>query len=156
MNEGKPKLPTFLNVLTILTFIMCAYELYGAVSNFTGGAKNLAKMREAQIQMESAPAFVKNFTGPQMMEIMEKSIANKMPLLIISLVAIALCVFGAIEMRKLKKQGYWLWLFGEILPTIGAGIFIGGAFFSSFLAYFLIFPVIFIILYSTQRKHLIY
>lgn len=106
--------------------------------------------------MENAPAFVKSFAGPQMMEIVEKSIENKVPLLIINLVATALCIFGAVEMRKLKKQGYWLWLFGEVLPIVGTAIFIGGAFFGSFVSFFLIFPVIFIILYTTQRKNLIY
>lgn len=156
MEEGKPKLPTFLNVLTILTFVWCAYELYTAIRNYSGGAEALAQMKKAQTQMENAPAWAKKFTGPEMMELVQKGIDNRLPLLIISLVAIALCVFGAIEMRKLKKQGYFLWLFGELLPIIGAGLFLGAAFFKSLVAIFLVFPVIFIILYTTQRKNLVY
>ncbi len=156
MNEGKPKLPTGLNVLTILTFVWSAYELFSNVRNFLGGAESLAKLEKAQEQMQSAPAWVKRFAGPEMMEILQRSIENRIPLLIINLIAVSLCVFGAIEMRKLKKQGYWLWLIGEIFPYVGAVIFIGGAFFNSIIAFFVVFPIIFIILYTTQRKNLIY
>jgi hypothetical protein len=154
--EGKPKLPTFLNVLTILTFVWSAYEIYTHIRNFTNGAKSLADLQKAQGQMENAPAWAKKFAGPEMVELLQKSIDNRVPLIIINLIAVSLCVFGAIEMRKLKKQGYWLWLFGELLPYIGTAIFIGGAFFNSFLALFMIFPIIFIILYTTQRKNLVY
>lgn len=156
MDEGKPKLPGFLNVLTILTFIWCAYELFTSIKNFLGGDEALKKMQEAQTQMEGAPAWVKKFAGPEMMEIMQRSLDNRIPLLVISLISVALCVFGAIEMRKLKKQGYTLWLIGEILPFVGAAIFIGGVFFGSIIAVFMVFPIIFIILYTTQRKHLVY
>jgi hypothetical protein len=58
-------------------------------------------------------------------------------------------------MRKLKKQGYFLWLIGEILPWVAMFIFIGGVFLKTFMVWFLIFPVLFIILYTLQRKHLV-
>ncbi len=150
------KLPTGLNVLTILTFIWSAYELYSSISNFFRGKQALVEMQNAQEKMAEAPAWAKKLAGPEMMAVMEKSIENKLPLLIIGLVSVALCVYGAIEMRKLKKQGYLLWLIGEMLPYVGAVIFIGGIFFNTFIAFFIIFPIIFIILYTLQRKHLRY
>jgi hypothetical protein len=148
------KLPTGLNVLTILTFIACAYELYTSIKNFIGGADALKKLDEAQAKMAEAPAWAKQFAGPEMRELLQQSLDNKLPMLIISLVATSLCVYGAIEMRKLKKQGYFLWLIGEILPYISVAIF-ASAFFKTFVVYFMIFPIIFIILYTVQRKHLV-
>ena len=156
-NYETKKLPTGLNVLTILTFIWCAYELYSSVSNFLKGTDALKELEEGREKMgESAPGWAKSMVGPDVVAMVEKSIENKIPLLIISLIAIALCVYGALEMRKRKKQGYWLWLIGELLPIIGAAIFIGSVFFKTFVVFFLIFPVIFIILYTVQRKHLIH
>lgn len=151
------KLPTGLNVLTILTLVWCAYELYTTVSNYFKGSKALEEMNEAREKMpENTPSWAKNMVGPDMVALVEKTIENKLPLLIIGLVAVALCAYGALQMRKLKKQGYWLWLIGELLPIVSAGIFIGTVFFKTFFAFFLIFPAIFIILYSFQRKHLRY
>jgi len=148
------KLPTGLNVLTILTFIGCAYELYQVVSSFFKGGDSIKEFDKATEQMKDAPAWAKNFAGPEMREVLQQSLDNKTPLLIIGLIAVGLCVFGAIEMRKLKKQGYFIWLIGEILPVISAAIFVP-AFFSTFLKFFLVIQIIFIILYSVQRKYLI-
>jgi hypothetical protein len=155
--EQEKKLPTGLNVLTILTLVMCAYELYSYISNFFGAEKALQGVIDAREKMgEDAPGFAKKMLGPDMIEMMEKSITNKVPMLIIGLLAVVLCTIGAMQMRKQKKQGYLLWLIGEVLPIISAIIFIGGVFFKTFAAIFLIFPVAFIVLYTFQRKHLIH
>jgi hypothetical protein len=148
------KLPTGLNILTILTLISCAYELYTAIKNFVGGSQALKEIDDAQVKMAEAPEWLKKFAGPEMREMVQQSLDNKVPMLIVSLLAISLSVYGAIEMRKLKKQGYFLWLIGEILPYISVTIF-ASAFFKTFFVYFLIFPIIFIILYTAQRKHLV-
>jgi hypothetical protein len=158
LNYDEPtpaKLSTGLNVLTILTFIGCAYELYNSVNGFFSGKKALAEMEKAQEKLADAPAWARKFAGPEMMEMMQKGVENKVPILIIGLVSIALCVYGAMEMRKLKKQGYTLWLIGEVLPYVGTAIFVP-AFFGTFLAFFMIIPIIFIILYTVQRKNLKY
>jgi hypothetical protein len=158
LNYDEPapaKLSTGLNVLTILTFIGCAYELYNSVNSFLSGKKALAEMEKAQEKLAEAPAWARKFAGPEMMEMMQKGIENRVPILIIGLVSIALCVYGAMEMRKLKKQGYTLWLIGEVLPYVGTAIFVP-AFFGTFLAFFIVIPTIFIILYTVQRKNLKY
>ena len=85
---------------------------------------------------------------------MVKALDNKIPLFIFGLVGVLLWVYGALQMRKLKKEGYTLWLIGEILPWIGTIIFLP-VFFKTIFAYFMIFPVLFIILYTIQRKHLV-
>lgn len=153
--QDEPKLNTGLNVLTILTFIGCAYELYSTVKNFLSGRKALDEFEKAQDQLAEAPAWAKKFASPEVHELMQKSLDNKLPILIVGLVAIALCTYGAIEMRKLKKQGFTLWLIGEILPYISLVIFTGTIFFKTFLVYFTIIPIIFILLYFFQRKNLV-
>jgi hypothetical protein len=57
----------------------------------------------------------------------------------------------------LKKQGFLIYTVGEILPIISFAIFIGfGGLFGGFTAILTSFvAVIFIILYATQRKHLV-
>lgn len=156
-NEGEaPKLSSGLNVLTILTFIGCALGLYNAVSSYLGGEESLKKLDEAQGKLADAPAWAKKLAGPEVREMVEKSLDNKVPILIISLVGIALCIYGALEMRKLKKQGYILWLIGEVLPIVATIFFVGSVFFQTVYAFILIFPAIFILLYTLQRKNLRY
>jgi len=154
-DENELKLPSGLNVLTILTFIGCAFELFSDVRNFTNGSENLAKLEDAQSRLENMPSFARKLAGPEALEIARKGVENRVPILIIALVSIGLCLFGAIEMRRRKKQGYALWLVGELLPVISAFLFIGSLFFQSLFVWFLIFPVVFIILYTSQRKYLI-
>ena len=149
----KPKLPTGLNVLTILTFVGWAWELYSSVNNFIGGKKALEEMEKAQEKLAEAPAWARKLAGPEVQEMMLQSFNNKVPIFIIGLIAVTLCFYGALQMRKLKKEGYFLWLVGEILPFIGSVIFVP-ALFNTLFIYFSIFPLLFIILYTVQRKHL--
>ncbi|MEI7471787.1 MAG: hypothetical protein WCJ85_05975 [Chitinophagaceae bacterium] len=152
-NEPK-KMTLGINILTILTFIGSAWELYSAVSSYFTSSKALEEFDKAQEKLSTAPAFVRKLAGPEARELMAKSIENKVPLLIISLIAISLCVYGAIEMRKLKKQGYALWLIGEVLPYIALFLFVGTIVLKTVVVYFMFFPLLFILLYTLQRKHL--
>jgi hypothetical protein len=153
--ENNPRLPTALNVLTILTFIGSGLELFSSIKNFLTGQEALQRLEDSQEKLATAPAWVRKLAGPEVIEFTRKSLENKVPILILELVAIALCVYGAIEMRKLKKQGYMLWLAGELLPIISLLIFTGALIFQTLAAIIFIFPLIFIILYTTQRKNLI-
>ena len=153
-DQQKNKLPTGLNVLTILTCIGCAYELYSSVSNFIKGRKAIEEMEKAQEQLATAPSWAKKMMGPDMMEFITKSFENRIPLLIVGLIGTALCIFGALEMRKQKMQGYYMWLLGEVLPWVGVILFTGTILFKTFIVWFLILPIVFIILYTVQRKHL--
>ena len=106
--------------------------------------------------MANAPGWVKNMMSPEMLEVTRKMYENRIPIMVISLVGAALCLYGALEMRKLKKQGYLIWLVGEVLPIVALLIFVGTAALSGFGLIGLIFPVIFIILYTVFRKDLVY
>lgn len=155
--EGeKPTLASGLNVLTILTFIGCALSFIGSIWSFFTAEKSYKQLLEAQDKMGDAPAWAKSFMKPEMIEVARKAAENRLPLFILGIVAVALCFYGALQMRQLKKQGYILWLVGEILPLASGMFFIGMGMFSGFYLLLLLFPVIFIILYTFQRKHLIY
>ena len=156
-NDGdKPALPTPLNVLTILTFVGSALGLFGGFWQFFTAEKSYREMVKMQDKMDQMPGFVKKMMGPDALENARKTMENKVPVLLLTLVGVALCIYGAIEMRKLKKQGFILWIAGEFLPIIGAFFFIGTGMLSGFAAFAFLFPLIFLILYAVNKKHLIY
>lgn len=155
-NEEKAKkLPEMLNVLTILTFVGCGIAAISSVWAFSNAAKSYDDIQRLQSQMENAPAIAKSMLGPNIVEVARKSLENRLPILLLGLVATALCLYGAIQMRQKKKAGFSLYVIGELLPLIASFIFIGGAVFSGFsMALGILFPLVFIILYATQLKHL--
>lgn len=157
----KPILPSGLNILTILTFIGCGLQLIGVVLGFVNAQKSYDEKDKMLERMNSGemPGWVKAWL-PDMEhyeEMLTKNLENKIPLLILGLVAIALCFYGALQMRKLKKHGLVLYLIGQVLPFITTILFVGTFMFSG-IPFALItgITVLFILLYFTQRKHLVY
>ena len=82
--------------------------------------------------------------------------ANMVPLMIIGIIATVGCIIGAMWMRKLKKEGYYIYLAGEILPIIAGFVLMGTGQFNGVLSVIiaLCIPVLFIILYSVNFKYL--
>ena len=154
----KAKIPSGINVLTILTFIGCAVGLLGSIYNFTSSKTSLDKMEAAinSPDYENMPALAKKFMNPEALEVARKTYENRVPMTVIGIVCIGLCFYGALQMRQLKKQGYLLYLIGEILPVICYGIFIGMAALTGFGGIIMIvFTALFVILYTAQRKYLV-
>lgn len=152
------KLPTALNVLTILTIIGCVILLLSEIWGFSTAKKSYEQTKELieSGKLSEQPKFLQNMMTPEMLAMQKKRVDNKLPILILGLVASGLCLYGAIEMRKRKKQGYTFWLIGEILPVITTLLFIGTTAFSGFGLLFWLFPIIFIILYTVNKKYLLY
>jgi hypothetical protein len=155
---AKSKLPGSLNALTILTFIGSALAILGACYNFISGKKQLDQM-EAQINSpnyDSLPSLAKKFVNPEALEMMRKGYENRFPIFLISLVCIALCVYGAMQMRQRKMQGYYLYLAGEILAFVPSIVFVGiGAVTGIGGIIFIVITLLFVLLYTGQRKYLI-
>lgn len=153
--QEKKKLPTMLNVLTILTFIGSGFLLLSVPISkfFLGFTKKIMDNPEALEQM-SEKDLAKMEKGLRALEL---TAANSTPIWIVVILSVVLCVYGAIQMRKLKKDGYYVYVVGEILPLIGMIIILG---FSNYFpdtqsyVFNLGLPLLFIILYSTQLKHL--
>jgi hypothetical protein len=154
--EEKEKLKT-LRTLTVLTFIGCGLVYIFAIWGFAAADSRYQQMQEAidNGTVAKLPGFLQSMYTPEKLAQMQKMAENKVPLLIINLICTSLCLFGAIQMRKLKADGYWMWLIGEILPYFGMAFFVGigsvtGLF--NFIGYAII--AVFVILYSMQRKYL--
>jgi hypothetical protein len=152
--KGK-KLPEMLNVLTILTFVGCGLTAISAVWAYSGAVKTYDDMQRLQSKMEDAPAIAKSLMGPNVVEMARKSLENRLPIMLLGLVATALCLYGALQMRQKKKAGFTIYTIGELLPLVTSAIFVGLGLISGFsLGFAILFPLVFIILYATQLKHL--
>ena len=149
------KLSDMLNVLTILTFVGCGIGLLSSVYSFCTAASSYEKMLQVQDKLDQMPDFAKKMMGPDMLELMRKTMENRVPILLVALVGYALCTWGAMQMRKFKKTGFGIYVVGELLPIVVTMLLIGmGAFQGFSMALALGFPLVFIILYATQLKHL--
>ena len=148
-------LPRGLNVLTILTFIGSAL---GAI--FTLATPWLMKFslgmlnKAAETGTDLTPKQIADMEASK--KVIELTQANMVPLLLIGAAGIVLCFIGALMMRKLKKDGFWIYVSGQVLPIIGSFALLGMAQFTGVTSYVMfLIPVVFIILYSMQRKYLV-
>ncbi len=156
LSEFQPKsLPGSLNVLTILTFIGCAL---GAI--FTLATPWLMKFslsmmnKAAETGTDLTPKQTADMEASK--KVIELTQSNMIPLLLIGAAGIVLCFIGALMMRKLKKDGFWIYVSGQVLPIIGNLAIMGMAQFTGVTSYLMfLIPVVFIVLYSMQRKYLI-
>jgi hypothetical protein len=158
--DGQAKrLPGMLNVLTILTFIGCGLSYLGLiVSIFTNAnfEKQKAQMEDLQDQMGETGGLAGDIMKGSM-DVAQKTYDNRHILLVSGLLFTTMCLIGALQMRKLKKSGYPIYVIGELAPIIISGALIG---FSSLigsatLILTSVFAILFVILYTTQRKHLV-
>lgn len=144
-----------LKTLTVLTFIGCALGYVFGIWGYFNADKQVTDF-EKGMNNPDLPEFAKKFMTAEAFERVKLLAANKLPILILGLIATSLCLVGAMQMRKLKAQGYYLWLIGEILPFIATAIFVDVA--SIYTGFAIIGPIIvlvFVILYTMQRKYLI-
>jgi hypothetical protein len=153
---AKPKLPGSLNVLNILTFIGCGFLLLWSFAGFALMSWSLKMMDKAQSD-GNARLSDKQITDMEKSRlIIEKVIAYKWPLILIALVGIGLCFYGALAMRKLKKEGFYIYTVGELLPVVASTILLGfSTQFNGVMSYIFNFiPVLFVILYARNLKYL--
>lgn len=157
----RPTLPTGLNVLTILTYIGSAISFLSSIWSFSQAKKAYVERDKMLEQMNnpSMPAFAKKMMGTpeNYMTLVTKGYENRIPILIIGLVSVALCFIGAMQMRKLQKQGYLFYVIGEVLPIFAFVFFVGGFVITGFTFMFIVaIAILFIIMYTVNRKYLVY
>jgi hypothetical protein len=156
--DTRPKgLPGMLNTLTILTFIGCGISYLSAIySFFTSGniEKQMAELQEAQDKMGDSELGTKIMESS--MEMVQKTYDYRFVLLLSGILFTTLCLIGAMQMRKLKKSGFPLYVIGEIAPVILTVALIGFNLLGGItLIVSGIVAVVFVILYATQRKYLV-
>lgn len=146
------RLPSFLNVLTILTYIGCVFEVLGAI--YTYLTVCVSKMlQESLSELKSSASTLDDFLDDAI-KMTQKQCENKMVIFLITIVGIALCFYGAMQMRNLKKQGFLIYTTGELLTPILLLAILGTGPMGMLLILKMIVPVIMVILYATQREHL--
>lgn len=153
--EEPHKMPQTISVLSILTFIGSGLTILSQVYYFAAAKKIYDTAMAGQEKLDQAPAWAKSLQGPDPVGVIQRSYDNRVPITLLTIVAATLCIVGAIQMRKLKKSGFSIYLVGELLPIVTSAIFIGTAAMSGIAFYFgLVIYAVFIILYATQLKYL--
>lgn len=147
------KIPSILNTLTILTYIGCGLALLSSIASpfLMNYSKQIMDKALTQEGLSDAQITYLQKTKAAL-EITQHYIV---PIVAIGIIGVVLCFVGAFMMRKLKKDGYWLYIAGEVLPILTTIILLGQYAYidwKSLATY--VFPVLFIILYSSQRKYL--
>ncbi len=140
--------PTFLTVLCILSFIGIGIQvIQGLISLFAKSAGSML--------MEAAES-IEGYQEMPGTEYVEESLSYASTLGIVSILAALVCLWGVLWMWNLKKTGYYIYIVGELAPVIVSFILVGfGSFLGGFFAFVgLIFPVLFIILYGLNVKHM--
>ena len=153
--ENKPS--SLLSTSTILSIIGSAIAMISAVTAYVNAEANYEKVQKMvnDKDIAKAPEFIKSFFNEDALLMAQKAVENKVPIMIISIIAAALCLFGAVMMRKLKKDGLKLWMTGELLPIASNLVFLGVASMSGLALINLFFPAVFIIIYMICRKELV-
>ena len=152
--EEPGKIPDMLNVLTILTFIGCGISAILGTWGLLHAKASYDQLAASNLNDNPAYGIMQRLYGGDPVETTRISYENRLPLFLLGLIGWALCTYGALQMRKLKKPGYYIYLIGEVLPILSTFLFFekfaGGIFY--IFSYCLL--GLFIILYSTQVKYL--
>jgi magnesium-transporting ATPase (P-type) len=146
-----------LKTLTVLTFIGCAIAYIGLCINIASWGnyeKQLAEAQQMEEQMSNNAIGAKLLQGS--VEMVQKSHEHRYILAATALIFTTMCLIGAMRMRKLRKSGYPIYVIGELAPLAVSGILLGFNFFSGIImALSAVFALLFVILYTTQRKYLV-
>ncbi len=157
-NELLDSKKLMLNILTILTFIGSGLNIISAVWQYKTIEENMVKMEELLTNSnDRIPEFAKKFVNEEALELTKKIAQNKFPILVLCLIGYLLCIYAALRMRKLKKEGYYFYLLGSIIPFFAFPIFISwNSLNDRFVILNMLLSLIFIIFYTSQKKILIY
>lgn len=145
-------LPPMLNVLTILTFVGCALSYVGTLVSFAlaGVSYRMMNTASTDTNKNEMPDFMKSLVQ---MFAHSSSVYYRYRFLFlaVALVTTSLCLWGAIQMRQFKRQGFYLYITGELAYPALYSLMVG---IGGFAIFSLIVPIAFVCLYATQRKHL--
>jgi hypothetical protein len=109
-------------------------------------------MQEQREKLGDNAGFGRKFLDDSL-EMAQVGFDNKTLLLAVNLVCIALCLVGAIQMRKLKKSGFFIYTIGELAPVFLLAGLLSSLSNINFL-FSVFFAFLFVILYVTQLKYL--
>jgi hypothetical protein len=143
--------------LTLLTIIGSILTILSAGWSFATAKKSYESLRDTIESggYDNAPSWIKSMLSPELLETTKKMYENKFPILLVGVLGGVLCLMGALDMRKRLQQGYWIWVAGEFLPVILMFVLIGPSAFAGWSSIGIVFPVLFLVLYTIRKKELI-
>ncbi len=158
------KRPTFLTVLGILSFIGVAWQIISGIITMGAGAVSSAVTSAGQSYAEG----LSELEGMENVEGMDQAMAglneavdaaNKLAqnatlLGIINIVAALICLLGVIWMWKLMKKGFYVYVIGELAAPVATLVLVGFGLGGFMATLGFIVPIIFIILYALNLKHM--
>lgn len=154
MNMEPAKLPQFLKVLCILTFVATGLGLLGGLYNLVKAPHALEEFERVQEMTGNMEGMSGGFMG-SMMDSARMSAENALPLALATIGANLFCLFGALMMWKQRKVGFYAYVVGQILGISIPVIFIGfSGMFGGLMLLGAIFPIAFIIMYAINLKHM--
>ena len=138
-----PKRPTFLTVLCILSFIAAGLGVIGYVTVLTamGAASAIASSGMEGVSDEASAAISNAMSSMP-------SAGLTWAYIIVGFLTTLVSLFGVIKMWKLQKIGYFMYV-GSAVASMVMGVI-----YSGFGVMGVIFPVLFIVLYGLNLKHL--
>ncbi|MBL7916891.1 MAG: hypothetical protein JNM96_00745 [Bacteroidia bacterium] len=141
-----PARPTFLTVLCILSFIAAGISIIfyviaiTAIGAVTAVASNMESMGGEAGEAAAAFSSAMEHSGP--------SAGLTWAYVIVGFVTVLVSLFGVIKMWKLQKQGFFMYVGASVASVVMSMIY------SGFSVMGLIFPILFIVLYGLNLKHL--
>lgn len=148
-DDQQTGLPGMINVLTILSIIASILAIVSSFWSYFTVCKSVEKL--ADQEMPEVGGFLGKFLNDSI-DTMVKQCDSRLVILVATLATSLLCLFGAMMMRKLKKQGFMIYVLGELIGPLSMMVILGS---SIMMVLGMIIPVIFVILYATQRKYLV-
>ena len=138
-----PKRPVFLTVLCVLSFIAAGLGVIGYVTVLTamGAASAIASSGMEGVSDEASAAISHAMSSMP-------SAGMTWAYIIVGFLTTLVSLFGVIKMWKLQKIGYFIYV-GSAVASMVMGII-----YSGFGVMGVIFPVLFIVLYGLNLKHL--
>jgi hypothetical protein len=154
--EISARIPSTLNVLTILSFIGCVISYLGIVMSLLSMSEydsQVAQMQELK-ENNSDNGLVVSLINSSI-NVMQKTYEYRYLLMMSALVCTTFCLVGALQMRKLRFSGYVLYIIGEFTPVLISILLFGTTFFTGLpLLFSAAVALGFILFYSSQRKYL--
>jgi len=144
------KMPGFLKVLCILSFVGVGFSIIMSIVGYVGLAALSTMSNSLSSGFGDAPGMNEATSS------MNALINNGALYYMLLIVAALICLVGVIMMWKLKKTGFYIYVIGEIIPAILPFILLGGfgVFGTMAFVFGLIFSIAFIIMYALNLKHM--
>jgi hypothetical protein len=148
-NDSQPKRPNFITVLCIITWVGCAFAIFGGIIGYFTTKAQCATMDSMGSLYENNPF------GGSLREAMDKACEHIGLSTTINVLCGLICLLGSILMWQLKKIGFFIYAVAELAPVVSTVVLGAGGIFGAATAVFTgIIAVVWVVLYAVNLKHM--